>query len=70
MELEIGEIPVPEESVLTVALTLARIFPRIEYIDYVYESWEKVLDAICISRQIVDCSSKEHPLLHLEVTSE
>jgi hypothetical protein len=61
VELEVGEIPVPEESVLMVALTLARISPRIECIDYVDENWEKVVDVICLSGEIVDCLSKEHP---------
>ena len=32
--LEVGWIPVPEESVLVVALTVAHIFPRIEDISY------------------------------------
>ena len=63
VELEVGEIPIQEESVLTVALTLARIFPRIKYIDHVDdEGWQKVLDAICLSREIVDHSGEEHPL--------
>jgi len=58
-ELEVGEISVPDESVLTVALTLAHIFPRIESIDYVERgNWERVVDAISLSRQIIDCSSK------------
>ena len=61
-EFEVGEIPVPEESVLVIAMTLARIFPRIYYIHYVDENWERVMDAICLSRQIVDFSSEERPL--------
>jgi hypothetical protein len=61
-ELVVGEIPVPEESVLTIALTLVRVFPRIESIDYDDESWEEVLDAIRVSRQLVDCSGEEHSL--------
>ena len=48
--LEVGEIPLPEESVSTVALTLAYIFPCIEWIDCVDENWDKVADAINISR--------------------
>lgn len=51
-----------------VAMTLIRIFPRIYYIEYVDENWGKVMDAVCLSRQIVGCSSKEYPLLHPEVT--
>ena len=67
-DLIVGEIPVPEESVLIVALTLARIFPHIEYIDHVDENWEKVMCAICLSRRITDHSGKEQPSPHLEVT--
>lgn len=66
--LDVGDIFVPEESVLTVALTLTCIFPRIEWIDRtddVGETWGKVLDAIRNSRRIVDRSSKEHPLTTL-----
>ena len=59
--LEVGEIPIPDESVLMVALTLALIFPCIDYIDYIDENWDKVLDAIYLSRQIVIYSSKERP---------
>jgi hypothetical protein len=67
--LEVGKIPVPEESALTVGLTLGRIFSRMECIYYyVDESWEEVLDAVRLSRQIIDCSGKDTPSLHLEVT--
>jgi hypothetical protein len=58
--LDVGEIRMPEESTLAVALTLARIFPYISWIGYIDNNWEKVLDAICLSRQIVDHTSKEH----------
>jgi len=57
-ELEVGEIPVAEESVPTIALTLACIFPRIESIDCVDENWDKVMDAISLSRKIINYSSK------------
>ena len=67
-ELVVGEIPMPDDSVSVVALTLARIFPHLGYIDYVDENWEKVLDAISISKEIVDYSGKEATSLHLEVT--
>ena len=53
-----GDIPIPEHSVLMVALTLARIFPRIETILSYSAGWRKVENAIYLSRQIVDCSSK------------
>jgi len=61
-EIAVGEIVVPEESALTVALTLLYIFPRITTIFYDGEGWGKVEDAIHLSRRIVDCSSKHHPL--------
>ena len=57
--LEVGEIPVPEESVLVVALTLVRIFPHIKNISYMNEDWKKVKDAISLSKQIVDRSGKD-----------
>ena len=57
--LDVGEIPMPEESVWMVALTLARIFPELECIDCIDENWQKVEDAICLSRQIVDVSGRE-----------
>jgi hypothetical protein len=57
--LEVGEIPVPEESTLMVALTLLRIFPRIDHIQYSDEGWGKVGDAFYHSKQLVRCSSKE-----------
>ena len=51
--LGVGEIPM-EESVLMVATTLVRIFPRIESINYEDENWREVLNAIRSSREIVD----------------
>jgi hypothetical protein len=59
--LVVGEIPVPEESVLMVALTLLRIFPRISSIYSMDEGWEKVGDAIHNSKRIFDCSCKQCP---------
>ena len=56
--LEVGEMPVPEESVLMVALTLALIFPRIEGIAHVDKNWDKVVNAICDSREFVEHSSE------------
>ena len=66
MKLEVGEIPVPEESALMVALTLLQIFPQIMNIEYINEGWGKVEDAIHLSKRIVGCSSKVTPTLHLE----
>ena len=59
--LYVGKIPMPERSVLVVALTLARIFPRIATINSADEGWKKVEDAICLSRRVVDYSGKQHP---------
>ena len=50
----VGEIPIPEESVPMVAQTLARIFPRLEFIDYIDQDWEKVMNTIRLSREIID----------------
>ena len=61
-ELVVGEICVPEESVLIVVLTLLQIFPRIETFEGDGEGWSEVEDAICHSRQIADRSSKHHLL--------
>jgi len=60
-DLEVGYIPMAEESMPTVAVTLALIFPHVVSIDYADEGWQKVLDAICLSRRIVNSSSKGHP---------
>jgi len=57
----VGKIPMPEQSTLMVALTLARIFPRIKTIDSDDGGWRKVESAIRLSRKIVDFSSKRHP---------
>ena len=58
-----GRILLPRRSVPMVALTLARIFPYLESIDSgIDEKWGEVADAIKLSREIVDCSSKENPL--------
>jgi hypothetical protein len=58
----VGETPISEESVLMVALTLVRIFPRIMWINYADENWGKVSDAIRLSGQVVASSSKKHSL--------
>jgi hypothetical protein len=61
-ELMVGEIQIPEQTVLMVALTLARIFPWIESINYTADrKWEEVKNAVCVSRQVVDYSSKQYP---------
>jgi len=53
-----GDIPMPEESALMVALTLLRIFPRIVRTGGGNAGWRKVDDAIYFSKRIVDYSSK------------
>lgn len=58
-QLEAGEIPMPEESALVIALTLLLIFPRIVEIHGCDQGWQKVEEAICRSREIVDCSSEQ-----------
>ena len=70
LDLMVGDIPVPEESVLMVALTLLRIFPGITVVHSDNEGWEKVDDAIYDSGQIVGCSSEQYSLtILLEVLS-
>ena len=59
--LVVGKIAVPEESVLTVALNLLHIFPRIENFVSLDEGWGKVKDAIRVSRQIVYGSGEHDP---------
>ena len=60
--LEVGEIPLPEESVSTAALTLAHIFPCTKWIDGEDENWDKVANAINTSREIINHTSEESPL--------
>lgn len=62
VELEIGDIPLPEESVLVAASILARIFPRIEEVVYVNQNWRKVMDVIHLSRRPNGFPSKERSL--------
>jgi hypothetical protein len=54
-DLDVGQIPIAEESTMVVALTLVRIFPHIRWIGYFDQNWGEVLDAIRLSGQIVDC---------------
>ena len=60
--LAIGETRVPKESVSTVALTLLRIFPHIEWVYSNDRGWGMVWSAIYASRRIIGCSSKHYPL--------
>ena len=60
-ELAAGYMPVPEGSTLMIALALLRIFPRIHIVDSDSDNggWKEVEDAIRLSKQIVDFSSKQ-----------
>ena len=58
--LDVGRIPMPEQSVLMAAVTLGLIFPWIASIEATHEGWGKVEDAIRFSRQIINYSSKQH----------
>jgi len=58
-DLKVGAIPVMEESALMVALTLLRIFPRLEYIEYSDKGWEEVAETIELSKKLADASSKK-----------
>ena len=60
-EFVVGETPVPEGSTMVIALTLLRIFPRLDCILFTDEEWGEVLNAINRSREIMDCSSKQSP---------
>jgi len=66
-ELEVGETPVPEGSAIIIALTLLRIFPRLGSMGFFGEGWEEVANAIELSREIIDFSGKQRPLLRPEV---
>ena len=64
-ELVVGETPVPEGSAIIIALTLLRIFPRLDYIGFTGDGWEEVESAIWRSKEIIDCSSKQRPFTML-----
>ena len=57
--LEVGKMPLSGESTLMVALTLLRIFPRIRNIVYLDKRWRRVADAISLSGELLDQSSKK-----------
>ena len=50
MKLSVGEAPVPERSAMMIALTLLRIFPRLEHIMFIDKGWGEVEKAINRSR--------------------
>ena len=55
----VGGIPLPEESVLMVTLTLLLIFPSVYRFAYSDKRWERVVNAITRSKQLVHQSSKK-----------
>ena len=59
--LVVGETPVPEGSTMVIALTLLRIFPRLDCILFTDEEWGEVLNVVNRSREIMDRSSKQSP---------
>jgi len=59
-DLDVGDISLPEVSALMVALTLLRIFPRLDCIQYRNMGWEQVANAITHSKWLADRSSKKH----------
>ena len=63
-DLEVGGIPVSEESALMIALTLLRIFPHLNFIAYSNRGWSKVAHAIRDSKKLADLSSKEPPIFY------
>ena len=59
-DLDVGDIHIPEESTLMAALVLLRIFPRLKWLEYTDEGWDKVANAIALSKDLTDYSSKKH----------
>ena len=59
--LEVGETPVPQGLTFVIALTLLRIFPRLDYIGFIGEGWEEVKNATNHLKPIIDCPSKQRP---------
>ena len=60
-QLVVGAIPVPEGSVIIIALTLLRIFPQLHYIASNVKRWEEVKDAISRFREIISSSKQRSP---------
>ena len=58
--LYVGDMPMPEQSALMVALTLIRIFPHLNRVEHTDDEWAEVADAINNSKTLVHGSSKEH----------
>ena len=61
--LDVGRIPLPEDSALKVTRTLLRIFPRLDRIEHNRgKDWEKVVHALNVSRQLTGHLGKKLPL--------
>ena len=60
-ELEVGATPVPKGLAMIIALTLLRIFPQLDSIQFISGGWKEVNNAISLSKEIIDCSSKQRP---------
>ena len=62
--LEVGDIHVPRESTLMVAMTLVRLFPRLSVIYWrdEDEGWDKIEDALSCSKRFANCSSGRYLL--------
>jgi hypothetical protein len=69
MGLDVGDIPVPEESALSIALTLLRIFPRIEIIDGANEGGGRFGMQSSVLRESSIVQVRNAPSLRLEVSS-
>jgi hypothetical protein len=64
-DLEVGHIPILEESTLKVAMTLLQIFPHLLNIAYSEVKWRRVVETIQLFKRIgtfVHDTSKAHPL--------
>jgi len=59
--LVVGATPVPKGSAMIIALTLLRIFPRLNSINFINGRWKEVGNAINRSRGTIDRSSKQRP---------
>ena len=57
-DLQVGEIPIPEQETLTVGLTLLQTFPKIVDIQYIDPQWKSVVETIKLFRRI--CGNIHH----------
>jgi len=62
-DLQVGETPISESSVLAVGLTLLQIFPKILNIEYISPQWGSVAEMVKLSKRIgghIHHASKSH----------